>query len=57
MIEGTRLSQLFEAITQLKIENAGLKDPQAWQQTLLEELIQQVGNLTFPPIAHPFPIP
>lgn len=45
MAIGTRLSQHSEVVTQMKSDNAELKEAQNWQQTLLEELIQQVGNL------------
>ncbi|CAI9760928.1 unnamed protein product [Fraxinus pennsylvanica] len=45
MAEGTRFSQLSEVVTHLKNENAEMKEAQTRQQTLLEELVKQVGNL------------
>ncbi|CAK9179606.1 unnamed protein product [Ilex paraguariensis] len=52
MADGTRLSQLLEALSQLQAENASIRESQNQlshaqnkQQQLLEEIIQQVASL------------
>ncbi|CAK9188231.1 unnamed protein product [Ilex paraguariensis] len=52
MADGTRLSQLSEALSQLRAENASIRENQTQlshaqnkQQHLLEEIIQQVASL------------
>lgn len=54
MVEGTRFAQLSEAIRQLKTENTELEEAQTRKHKLLEELIQQVGNLanSYTSLAH-----
>ncbi|XP_035543610.1 uncharacterized protein LOC118347690 [Juglans regia] len=45
MAEGTRLSQLVEAVTTIHGETASLKEAQKRQEALIEGVLQQLNNL------------